>query len=285
MGIVNENDQHLKSVALSQFTFKGDKLRSVGVAIAKEFDHTATLGYDIKVWSDEVPLPVLDNADKNCIGTAWKNLTRWNIITRLEGSDDHRRSKSKSRRGGVAWRYKLVSDKLLAAFLRANHVEPEPPKHQQLPLMALVILLMTAALPSAVVAGPVAETNHDSRVAVTQPAAQPASDDLRWRALAMIESGECDTASGRAGEIGRWQMLKRVWRENTSLPYSSATNPFTALAVAKQEQAKRLHGRIVGDREWFLTWHCPAHVKNPNVSERDYATRGCNMLKKLEMKP
>ena len=152
--------------------------------------------------------------------------------------------------------------------------------------MKTTLMIITATmLASAVVAGPVAETNHESRVAVTQPAAQPASDDLRWRALAMIESGECDTASGRAGEIGRWQMLKRVWRENTSLPYSSATNPFTALAVAKQEQAKRLCSRTVTDREWFLMWHCSAHVKNPNVSERDYATRGCNMLKKLERKP
>jgi hypothetical protein len=126
-------DQHLDKVALAQFTFKGDKLRAVGAAIAKAFDYIPTMGFNVTVWSDEVELPELDKADRNLIGTAWKNLVRWKIIVRMEGAGDHRkanRDKRKKRRGGIAFRYQLLDAKLLRSFLKANHVEPaaEPQK-------------------------------------------------------------------------------------------------------------------------------------------------------------
>ena len=139
---------------------------------------------------------------------------------------------------------------------------------------------MTAAFVLPVVAGPGAATNTTSAVPL-QAYHTEDRDGQRWQALALVESGACDDCKGRAGEISRYQMLKRVWRENTSLPFSAATNPFTALNVAKQEMARRLRGRSMSDRDWFLTWHCPAHVWHPNIEERAYADRCENTLKNL----
>ena len=142
------------------------------------------------------------------------------------------------------------------------------------------ILFMTVAATAAVVAAPPATTNNTIPAPVTH-IFDPGRDSLRWAALSMVESGDCDTCAGAHGEVGRWQMLPRWWRKNTDLPLHAATNPFTALAVAKLEMQRRLHGRSVTDAEWFLTWHCPAHISHPNAEERDYAGRCENVLKKM----
>ena len=74
-------------------------------------------------------LPPLPTEDRNCVGSAWKNLARWGVIQRLEGATDHRRSTAPGRKGGVVWRYALADAKLLRAFLRANGAdEPRPPQ-------------------------------------------------------------------------------------------------------------------------------------------------------------
>lgn len=124
------HDQHLDRVALAQFTFKGDKLRAVGVAVAKAFS-----GLQPKVWADEVQLPELGPDDRNIVGTAWKNLARWGIIQRMEGEGDHRRSTRPGRRGGIVFRYRLTNQKLLETFLARNGVANPLPVLEQKELL------------------------------------------------------------------------------------------------------------------------------------------------------
>ena len=102
-------------------------------------------------------------------------------------------------------------------------------------------------------------------------------------AIAQVESGSCDTVKGDAGEISRFQMLRRTWAAVTPLPYSAAMNPFTAKSVANQalgarnRHFTRSHHREPTIFEQALLWHCPAHVMRPNAEERDYAQRVANL--------
>ena len=120
-------DNHLKDVALVQHLFKGAKVQAVAVAIGNAFADAP----GESIWADDIGLPELDDASKNCIGTAWKQLARWKIIQRLEGEFDHRRSTNPTSKGRTVWRYRLLDAKLLRAFLRANGVEQKPVRHEQ----------------------------------------------------------------------------------------------------------------------------------------------------------
>lgn len=161
--------------------------------------------------------------------------------------------------------------------------------------------IMTAPTSVKLVGLPLVATHNQSPPPA--PRLEPEErENLRWEALAMVESASRDIAVGKAGEVGRYQMLPNVWRTVTSLSLSAATNPATALSVAKMEMGKRTidwsraHslGRTIfvsrntlvfliqpSAREWFLLWHCPAHVENPNAVERDYAQRCLNLLQTL----
>lgn len=115
-------DTKLDVATIAQFTFKGETCRAVAVAIAKAFVEAP----DGSVWADSVALPELAADDKNTIGLAWRNLTRWKMIQRQEGATDHRRSKAKGRKGGVVFRYKLLNYGLLQTFLVRNRAALAP---------------------------------------------------------------------------------------------------------------------------------------------------------------
>ena len=100
-------------------------------------------------------------------------------------------------------------------------------------------------------------------------------------ALGQIESAGNDHAKGRAGEISRYQALKRVWREATEAPYSSATNPAVAERVVLCIIWNRL-GKDINDikpGEFAKAWHCP-NAKRLNKEQRDYIKRFKNLCKK-----
>jgi hypothetical protein len=106
-----------------------------------------------------------------------------------------------------------------------------------------------------------------------------------WAALSQIESDDCDTCTGSSGEVGRWQQLPRYWRLYTSLPLSAATNPFTALAVAKLDMVDRVKNFVAHnhrqptDGEFVLLWHSPTRdVLRPNKEEKLYEQRFLNLL-------
>ena len=83
----------------------------------------------------------------------------------------------------------------------------------------------------------------------------------RMAALSMLESGDCDTCKGKAGEVSRFQMLKSVWCAHTSLPLSAATDALTALPIAIKVADERVanfaahHGRQPTDFEFYRLWN------------------------------
>lgn len=105
----------------------------------------------------------------------------------------------------------------------------------------------------------------------------------RFMALSMLESGDDDLAAGQAGEVGRYQITPRVWRESTRLPLSAAGNPFTSLSVARSVMRGRVAAFVKSahrqptDFEWALLWHAPARVCRPMASDWDYARRFVNL--------
>lgn len=91
------------------------------------------------------------------------------------------------------------------------------------------------------------------------------TNEIRWEALSMQESGDDDNAVGPAGEVSRYQILPSVWRQYTELPLSEARNPLTARAVAEAVMRDRI--RHCGnpdyqpdDFNWAILWKAPAFI-------------------------
>src|SRR5574341_2640652 len=82
-------------------------------------------------------------------------------------------------------------------------------------------------------------------------------------ALGMIESGNNDRAIGRDGEVSRYQILPRVWRQYSSS--STYTDPRQAAVIAQ----KHLHfldaafrkkaGREPTDFDRYVMWNAGLH--------------------------
>ena len=109
-----------------------------------------------------------------------------------------------------------------------------------------------------------------------------------FAALSQVESGDCDTCVGAAGEISRYQITVTEWKAHTKLPESAATNPFTARQVAAQIQDERcvrfitIKHRQPTDVEWELPWNRPATQlggRNPTAKEIDRANRFNNLCR------
>ena len=113
---------------------------------------------------------------------------------------------------------------------------------------------------------------------------QISPDWVRLRALAVLESGENDEKVGQAGEIGEFQVCRRVWRAYTKLPYSAARNPFTSANVVWAIMASRTRGEV-SDYEWALTYHSPGRLSHPDAEEQDYAARFVNLCGRLSLMP
>ncbi len=92
----------------------------------------------------------------------------------------------------------------------------------------------------------------------------------RLSALSMIESGDNDRMVGRAGEISRYQILKREWRSVTNS--SRFTDPRVAEVVTRKLVEKRvstfqsIYGRAPTDFEFYGLWNAPAQVYRGRVS-------------------
>ena len=116
----------------------------------------------------------------------------------------------------------------------------------------------------------------------------------RYAALSMIESGNNDKAVGSSGEVSRFQILPSVWNYQTNLVHvfdmrtkqilvQSPTNKLTALEVAMGIQSERQFNfyeknkREPTDAEFYLLWHCPAHVLHPSRCETEIARRFANL--------
>jgi hypothetical protein len=92
----------------------------------------------------------------------------------------------------------------------------------------------------------------------------------RMSALSMIETGNNDHMVGRAGEISRYQIMKREWRAvSKSRSYS---NPSVARTVALRILNQRisrfeaLHNREPNDFEFYALWNAPSQVLRGRIS-------------------
>lgn len=92
----------------------------------------------------------------------------------------------------------------------------------------------------------------------------------RLAALSMIETGNNDRMVGRAGEISRYQILKREWRSVTSS--TRYTDPETAKAVTlvlidrRVKSFQETYNRQPTNFEFYALWNAPGQVLNGRVS-------------------
>jgi hypothetical protein len=92
----------------------------------------------------------------------------------------------------------------------------------------------------------------------------------RLSALSMIETGNNDRMVGRAGEISRYQILKREWRSVTSS--TRYQDPETAKAVTLKLLDRRVqafqaaYNRQPTNFEFYALWNAPAQVLEGRVS-------------------
>ncbi len=93
----------------------------------------------------------------------------------------------------------------------------------------------------------------------------------RLAALSMIESGNNDRMVGRAGEISRYQILKREWRSVTnSTRYSdpAVARAVTLVLIERRVQAfQKTFRRDPTDFELYGLWNAPGQVLNRRVSK------------------
>jgi hypothetical protein len=92
----------------------------------------------------------------------------------------------------------------------------------------------------------------------------------RLSALSMIESGDNDRMVGRAGEVSRYQILKREWRTVTN------STRFTDRKVAEAVTLKLIDKRVASfkaiykrnptDFEFYGLWNAPSQVYRGRVS-------------------
>ena len=107
-------DASLDDATIKQLSFKDGSCRNIAVRIVESF-----LPDKIQ-WQDDVPTGEVHDDDKNCIGMTWRRLAKLGIVKRMEGADDHRRSKLKARKGGLTWKYRLANPALAVTFLKRN---------------------------------------------------------------------------------------------------------------------------------------------------------------------
>lgn len=107
-------DAVLYTVAAKQMAFKPGAVRNTML------DITEQLLSDRIRWGDEFELtPGPD--DRNCIGTAFKQLMSVGIVTRME---QHRRSQRAGQKGRTVWKYRLASESLARTFMARNGRTP-----------------------------------------------------------------------------------------------------------------------------------------------------------------
>lgn len=92
----------------------------------------------------------------------------------------------------------------------------------------------------------------------------------RLSALSMLETGNNDAMIGRAGEISRYQVLKREWQSVTSS--TSYRDPNIAKLVAlklidqRVQRFEAVYKRTPTDFEFYALWNAPGQVLNGRVS-------------------
>ncbi|HYG24624.1 MAG TPA: hypothetical protein VEH04_17755 [Verrucomicrobiae bacterium] len=92
----------------------------------------------------------------------------------------------------------------------------------------------------------------------------------RLAALSMLETGNNDRAIGRAGEVSRYQVLRREWRSVTnSVAYTDSETARHVVLAIMQKRVKAFqaaYGRLPNDFEYYGLWNAPSQVLRGRVS-------------------
>lgn len=124
---MNPVDAHLDQVAVAQLTWKPSISRDIAACIVQTAASAAGT-----LWPDEVNftgVPCLTEADKNCIGIAWRCLTKFGVII---PTGSFRRSTAEGANGRKVFEYRLASLALAQRWLKVNgynsQVQPIQPE-------------------------------------------------------------------------------------------------------------------------------------------------------------
>jgi hypothetical protein len=107
-------DAVLDKVTKNQLKWKSEICRRVAIKIVESFLP------DRIQWLDDIDMGPVPEDGRNIIGCTFRMLAKYGIIKRMEGAEDHRRSKMKSRRGGIVFKYRLTDPDAAVAFLKLN---------------------------------------------------------------------------------------------------------------------------------------------------------------------
>ena len=110
----------------------------------------------------------------------------------------------------------------------------------------------------------------------------------RMAALSMLETGNNDRVVGGAGEISRYQILKREWHTVTNS--TCYADPKTASAVTRRLLTRRVddfravYHRAPTDFEFYGLWNAPNQTLRGRVSRvvAERCRRFCNLCKRSD---
>jgi hypothetical protein len=92
----------------------------------------------------------------------------------------------------------------------------------------------------------------------------------RLAALSMLETGNNDRAIGRAGEVSRYQVLRREWRSVTNSPDYADSETAKGVVLRIMEKRTRdfqtTFGRMPNDFEYYALWNAPSQILQRRLS-------------------
>lgn len=115
---------YLNEVAVAQLTWKPTVMRTIAVRIVRMALERR------KLWPSDVELDDVVKADKNCTGTAYRQLNRFGVIKQTGKRQQSRRDASN---GTQEFEWRLKSKKRAKTFLGRNDLEPEKKRKPQRP--------------------------------------------------------------------------------------------------------------------------------------------------------
>jgi hypothetical protein len=119
---MSTQDNHLDTVALSQLLWKPSAFRNIAVSIVSKI-----ILPPFRVWPDQIPLTRLSQEDRQAVGTAWRLLSKAEVIHQ---TGNYRKSTATGRRSSLVFEYELKSMNRAKTFLRRNEATPQTAETQ-----------------------------------------------------------------------------------------------------------------------------------------------------------
>lgn len=92
--------------------------------------------------------------------------------------------------------------------------------------------------------------------------------------ISWVESGDCDRAIGRSGELSRWQVMGYVRKDYPNTVWTNAASARLAVVEEMRRRVERFtktHQRAPSERESAILWRSPGRVNRPTKGDLEYA--------------